>query len=188
MKKIIITIFLMTVTLIGAIEINVIENNGKIYKAKHNSFKIFQSGNRGSNTIIITKDGKLSIDDNEVQLPEKSKILVKEYYSQLLEIRNIALKIGKEGGEIGLSGAVLGLKAIIKLPLLFLGEDKYEEAIEHEAEKLEAKSEKLELKADELEKYVEQLEIIENKLTMKVPELRDIEWLQTTAIQKSEKI
>lgn len=176
MKKSIIILSLLSIILLGSLEIDTFETNEKTYNTKNNGFKIKQIGHKDSTTIIIKESGELLINNKEIKLDANSEFLTREYYFGLKEIRKKAIKIGIEGGKIGLNGTGLGLKAIMKLPLLLLGEDKYEEAIEKEAEKLEAKAEKLELKADSLESDINKLEIIEKELAKKIPELKKLIW------------
>ncbi|UCF04703.1 MAG: DUF2884 family protein [bacterium] len=130
-------------------------------------------------SVEITEDYELYINDDRIELNEEQQELVEKFYDRFISIIDYAKEIGLEGVKIGASGAKLGLKAmvgVVKMLLTRYDRDDLEWELEREAEKIEAKAKKLERKADKIEDMVDELEDIHFDMKASIPELDRLEW------------
>lgn len=134
---------------------------------------------RRRESVEITEDYELYVNDERVVLDENQQALVADYYELGMEIVDYAKGIGLEGARIGLSGAKLGLKAVgnvFKLVFTSYDTDDFEREMEREAARLEARAEVLEEHAEVIEDMVEELEEIADEMNREIPELDDLDW------------
>ena len=130
-------------------------------------------------TIEITEEYELFINDEQIKLDAEQQGLVKDYYDHVMEIVRRAKKIGWEGVRIGLSGAHLGLKAVggvVEMIFTSYDEDEFERDMDIAAAKLESQAEKLEEKAEILEDLADEMEDIAEQMQEKIPEIRKLRW------------
>ena len=134
---------------------------------------------RDYSTVEITEEYELSVDGRHIKTDKDQKKLLGEYYELVVGFEDAIIDIGKEGARIGISGAVLGLKAVggvFKLLSPHYDSDDLERDLEREAEKIEEKAEKLERQAEQIEHMVDELDAIARELTREIPELDDLGW------------
>lgn len=134
---------------------------------------------RRRETVEITEDYELYINDERIDLDEDQQMLVAEYYELGMDIVAYAKRIGWEGAKIGVSGAKLGLKAVgnvFKLIFTSYDTEDFEREMEREAARLEARAEILEEKAEVIEDMAEELEDIAYEMNREIPELRELDW------------
>lgn len=132
-------------------------------------------------SVVITEDYELFVNDRQVRLDREQQALVREYHELTYEIVGEAKVMAKEGVKIGLKGAKLGLKAIggvLKMLMTSYDEDEFEADMEREGEKLEAMGEVLEAKGELIEKKADRLEEVHDELIEDIPELRELDWLR----------
>ncbi|HUV35765.1 MAG TPA: hypothetical protein VMX58_02370 [Patescibacteria group bacterium] len=130
-------------------------------------------------TVEITGEYELSIDDRHIETDEKQQVLIAEYYNRMVNITEYARLLGIEGAKVGASGVKLGITAIAKVVKLLsedYDENDLEKDMEREAEKLEKKAELLERKAERIEEMAEELEDLHYELRRSIPALKDLEW------------
>jgi len=132
-------------------------------------------------SVVITEDYDLFVNDEQVRLDREQQALVREYHELTYEIVDDAKLMAKEGIKIGLKGAKLGLKAVggvLKMLMTSYDEDEFEADMEREGEKIEAMGEVLEAKGEVIEKKAERLEEVGEELIEEIPELRELDWLR----------
>lgn len=130
-------------------------------------------------TVEITEDYELYVNDRLVELDENQQELVREYYDLFDEIIEEAKEIGWEGAKIGVSGAKLGLKALgglFKVIFTSYDSDDLERDMEREADRLEAKAKVLERKAEQIEDLAEDLEDLAYDMAEDIPEIGELDW------------
>lgn len=130
-------------------------------------------------TVEITEEYELYIDDRHIETNEEQQELIAVYYNRMINITEFAKMLGIEGAKIGVSGVKLGFTAIAKVVKLLsedYDEDDLEEDMEREAEKIEKKAELLERKADRIEEMADELEDLHYELRRSIPELRALDW------------
>lgn len=130
-------------------------------------------------TVEITQDYELYVNDSRVDLNEDQQELVVAYYDLGMEIIDYAKELGWEGAKIGASGAKLGLKAIGSIfKLIFTGydTDDLERDLERDAEKIEARAERLEKRAEKIEDMAYELEDLAWEMNREIPELDELDW------------
>jgi len=130
-------------------------------------------------TVEITEEYELYVNDRLVELDENQQELVKEYYVLCDEIVEEAKEIGWEGAKIGVSGAKLGLKALgglFKVIFTSYDSDDLERDMERAADKLEARAKVLERKARVIEDKAEDLEELADEMSTEIPEIGDLDW------------
>jgi hypothetical protein len=130
-------------------------------------------------TVEITEDYELYVNDRLVELDDNQQELVKEYYDLFDQIIEEAKEIGWEGARIGVSGAHLGLKALgglFKVVFTSYDSDDLERDMEREADKLEARAKVLERKAKVIEDMADDLEELADVMSSEIPELGKLEW------------
>ena len=131
------------------------------------------------NTVEITEEYELFVNDRQVKLDQDQQELVKEFHVLVTDIVSEGKSLGWEGAKIGVSGAKLGMKAIGRIfKMLFTDydEDDFERDMERDAEVLEARAEKLEDRAEVIEDMADDLDYVAKELFEAVPELRELEW------------
>jgi hypothetical protein len=141
---------------------------------------ILTNRDNGYETVEITDEYDLYVNDEKVELDDDQRKLVGEFYESVQDLVKYAKKLGWEGAKIGAEGAKLGLKAIgglFQVVFTSYDTDDFERDIEREAEKIEKRAEKLERKAEEVEEMAEDLEELAWELQREIPELRELEWL-----------
>ncbi|MEE8577157.1 MAG: hypothetical protein V3T31_07860 [candidate division Zixibacteria bacterium] len=134
---------------------------------------------RRRETVEITEDYELYVNDEKIDLDEDQQVLVTEYYELGMDIVACAKRIGWEGAKIGVSGAKLGLNAVgnvFKLIFTNYDTDDFEREMEREAARLEARAEVLEEKAEVIEDMAIELEDIAYDMNREIPQLRALDW------------
>jgi hypothetical protein len=129
--------------------------------------------------VEITEEYKLYINDRRIKTNTRERELLADYHSQVYEIVDEAKRIGWKGAQVGVSGAKLGVKAVVgvfKLILPGYGSDDLERDLEREAAKIEAKAERLEEEAEEIEELADELEDMHYELKRQIHELRRLGW------------
>ncbi len=140
---------------------------------------IIRDHGRRHNTLEITPEYELYLNDELIETDEDQKKLVEDFYELFFETIDYGKEIGYEGAKIGVKGAKLGLKAVGKVfKMIFTGydADDLEREMEYEAELLEDEAEELEEMAERIEDMVEELEDIAFDLQREIPELRELDW------------
>lgn len=140
---------------------------------------ILTHDDRRRETVEITEDYELYVNDERVDLDEDQQALVAEYYELGMDIVAYAKRLGWEGAKIGVSGAKLGLKAVgsvFKLIFTSYDTEDFEREMEREAARLEARAEVLEEKAEVIEDMAEELEDIAYEMNREIPQLRKLDW------------
>lgn len=140
---------------------------------------IFTGRHHDDPEVRITEDYELYIDGEKLDLNDRQREIVAEYYDTFEEVIEEATKLGVKGAAIGAQGAALGVSALGKLFKAALTEyelEDMEREIEKEARKIEEKAEKLEWEAEEIEALADKLEELHWDLKRETPRLRDIEW------------
>lgn len=131
------------------------------------------------NTVKITREYELYINEEYIRTNKKQKKILREYYRHFAKIVHEAEKIGIEGAKLGVKGAAIGIEAATGvLEVIFTDYDaeELEKRLEEKAERLETKAEKLEDKAHYLEDLADELEDIHFKLKDSIDELRHLDW------------
>ena len=129
--------------------------------------------------VEITEDYELYINDRRIKMSTKERELLADYHHQVYEIVEEAKRIGWKGAQVGVSGAKLGVKAVVgvfKLILPGYGSDDLERDLEREAAKIEAKAERLEEEAEEIEELADELEDMHYELKRQIHELERLGW------------
>jgi hypothetical protein len=130
-------------------------------------------------TVEITEDGKLIVNERRVSLNRAERELVEDYYLTFNAIIDEAKSIGIQGAKVGVKGAALGLKAALGVLLLLSPDydtDDLEEDLEDEGEKIDRMAKKIEKRAKRLEKRANKLERLHDELRDRVDELDDLGW------------
>ncbi|SYZ73892.1 exported hypothetical protein [Candidatus Zixiibacteriota bacterium] len=130
-------------------------------------------------TIRITPEYELYVDNKEIKLKSDQQELVKKFHQSMMELLDQAKDIGWEGAKIGVQGAALGVKAVgsvFKLVLPGYDTDDLERELDRESAKIEAKAAKLEVKAKELEKEADNLKDLQAEMKDSIPELDELDW------------
>jgi len=129
--------------------------------------------------VVITREGELFINDDEIKISKKAQKYMHEYYELADASHDKIRDIAKAGAKIGVHGATIGLKAVINVVRLisptYDGDD-LERDMEEEAEKIEKKGEDIEKEAEELEEIMEHIDDVHADLRGAVPELQDLHW------------
>lgn len=130
-------------------------------------------------TVEITEEGNLIVNESPVRLSRDQRELVEDYYRTFDGIIEEAKQIGLEGARIGVKGAKLGLSALVGA-LLLIADDRDAEDLESEldrkGEKIERMAKRLERRAEKLEVRAERLEKLHDKLRKEIDELDDLGW------------
>ena len=130
--------------------------------------------------VVIDDDYELFINRRHIETNANQKVLLTDFYQQVVVIKREAKRIGWEGAKIGVEGAKLGLYAVgcvFKLLSPNYDSDDLERDVEFEAEKIEKKAEELEKQAEIIEKMVEDLDDMAYELKEEIPELQKLKWL-----------
>lgn len=184
MKKV--AILLMIVTLLAGglfaygndrhIDFNSIDCNGRNYEFEDDCIYIYNDDYH-RDYIKITEDLELYINGREIETNYFDRRILDEYYDGLREIREMAKELGYDGAKLGLKGAVVGIKAVAKIPMIILGKsDEFEKSIEQETEKIEREAEEIEERGEEIEKMADEVDDCEYKLKKRIEELDDLGW------------
>jgi hypothetical protein len=129
--------------------------------------------------VIITEDFDLIVNRDTLELNEDQQALVFEYYQLVDESIESAKNIGWEGAKVGVSGAAIGVKAVVGVFRMILpnyGPDDLERDMEAEAARIEAKADILEKKAEIIDEKLDELESIHETLKQEIPELKNLDW------------
>lgn len=127
--------------------------------------------------IKITSEMDLYVNGELINTGYSDTKILEKYYCGLREIRKRAVDLGCEGAKLGLKGARIGILAVAKLPMVFLGNaDEFERDIEKEAAKIELEAEKIEKRGEALENFVDEVEELESDLKYRIEELDDLDW------------
>jgi hypothetical protein len=129
----------------------------------------------------ITEDFELYVRGKEVEVSNRQRDLLEQYYMaqyNLFSSRNI---IGTKGIEIGMQSAGLAIKAVGGAFVLIAsgfdeqaGED-FEDEMEYESEKIEQKADELEREAEEFEYQIDIVNDVEWKIKREIKELDNID-------------
>jgi len=125
----------------------------------------------------ITEDFELYVRGKEVEVSNRQRDLLEQYYMaqyNLFSSRNI---IGTKGIEIGMQSAGLAIKAVGGAFVLIAsgfdeqaGEE-FEDEMEYESEKIEQKADELEREAEEFEYQIDVVNDVEWKIKREIKEL-----------------
>ncbi len=130
-------------------------------------------------SIKITPEYELFLNDHRIQTNDEQQKLIAEYYDRTMELLDMAKDVGLEGAKIGAQGAALGVKAVgsvFKLILPGYDTDDLEREINVESAKIEAKASKLEARAKKLEKEADALKEVQSQMKDAIPELENLDW------------
>jgi len=153
------------------------ENNFSM-KVKNGDL-ICENNDSNRESIKITEDFDLYVNNRKIKLNQQQRRLTEAYYDQSMRLINKAVDIGFEGGEIGVEGAKLGMKAIASVFKMLspnYDSDDLERDIEHAAHKIEIKAELLEEKAEGIEAMADDLENQREEMKNHIEELNEIHW------------
>lgn len=130
-------------------------------------------------SVEITEDGRLFVNDDEVNLNPDQHELTHEYHERAESVWREVKHIAADGVEVGLEGASLGLKAVggvFHMILPGYDSDDFDRDMEEAEAKLEAKSQRLEDKAGRLEGRIDELEEVHDSMKQAIPELDGLDW------------
>jgi methyl-accepting chemotaxis protein len=149
------------------------------YEIEDGAVVIEHEGRGGDETVRLTRDGELFIDDERIELDRSQRRLVSEFYEDSETLEAAATAVGMEGARIGVEGVRVAIRALAKVVKLL--DDDYdsedlEREIEAETEGLELKADALEEKAEVIEEMADELEDLADQLRESVPELDDLGW------------
>jgi chromosome segregation ATPase len=141
----------------------------------------------GRETVEISRDGKLVVNDRQVKLDRREKNLMKRYHAEMNRMTELATDMGFKGAKIGLKGSKLGgMAALHVIKELFSNLDNLDELdevmedIEMEFEdvgdELEELGEELEEIGEELEDVMDDLDETHRRARSKITELDDLGW------------
>jgi hypothetical protein len=129
--------------------------------------------------IEITDDYELYVNGDLIKLDRDQQKIVEAFHTQVMDIKEFAIEIGKEGAKIGIEGARIGLKAIggvMKLIFTDYDEDDLDRDLERATEELELKAEALEEQAEEIEDMAEDLEDMFYDMEEEIPAVASLDW------------
>ena len=129
--------------------------------------------------VEITEEYELYVDDEFIKLTEYQQELTESYYEMVMQILDDARHIGLKGAKMGVSGAKIGLMAVVGVVKLLspdYDEEDLERELEEEAEKLEAEAEVLEEEAELIEEIAAELEEVHYELRNEIDSLRKLDW------------
>ena len=152
-------------------------NDTRIYI--RNDDVVIRTEDLAAGKVIITEDFDLIVNRDTLELNEDQQALVFEYYQLVDESIESAKNIGWEGAKVGVSGAAIGVKAVVGVFRMILpnyGPDDLERDMEAEAARIEAKADILEKKAEIIDEKLDELESIHETLKQEIPELKNLDW------------
>jgi hypothetical protein len=152
-------------------------NDTRIYI--RNDDVVIRTEDLAAGKVIITEDFDLIVNRDTLELNEDQQALVFEYYQLVDESIESAKNIGWEGAKVGVSGAAIGVKAVVGVFRMILpnyGPDDLERDMEAEAARIEAKADILEKKAEIIDEKLDKLESIHETLKQDIPELKNLDW------------
>jgi hypothetical protein len=129
--------------------------------------------------VEITKECRLFLNGDEVDLDGGQRDLVREYHDRAESAWSEIKEIAMDGVEVGLEGASFGLKTVGGVFHMILPDydsDDFERDMEAAESKLEAKAQKLDDRADRLDGRMDDLKNLHERLKSAVPELQELDW------------
>jgi hypothetical protein len=129
--------------------------------------------------IEITEEYELYIDGDLIKTDARQKKHLKEFHTQVFDIRDYAIEIGLEGAKVGLQGAKIAMKAIggvLKMLFTDYTEDDLDRDLERETDKIEDRAEDLEEFAEGIEDMAEDLEDMFYDLEEEIPAIAKLDW------------
>ncbi len=129
--------------------------------------------------VKITHEYDLIINGKKVEMDDRQRELVKDFYHNMIDLTEYAAVIGAEGAKIGARGAVIGISALGKVFKLLDSDydtEDLEREVEHEARGLERDAARLEKKADQIEWMADELENLYGEMEREFIELRELHW------------
>lgn len=129
--------------------------------------------------IEITDEYELYVNGQLIKTDDHQRELLEEYHTQVMEIKDYAIVIGKEGARVGIEGARVALKAIggvVKMIFTDYDEDDLDRDMDRATEKIEAKAELLEEKAEKIEDMADDLEDMFYELEEEIPAIAKLDW------------
>lgn len=187
MKKGIILTFVMIILPIGLKAVNIYDlddiqlfesNENTVFSIKSDHVKIYPK-NRSSRSVVITRSGKLFINDEEISLEPKEKETAIEYFNLCDSILSDVKFVVKEASKIGMDGAKIGITAatgVLRMLSPFYSSEDFERDIEEKASVIEDRAKDLEKYGDIIEEKSDKLEIMHRRLKLRVDELYELDW------------
>jgi len=130
-------------------------------------------------SVQITDECKLVVNERIVHLDRHQQRLVETYHSRFSNLTEDAIELAKDAVKIGLDGAKLGAFAVLGVLKLLSPDydsDDLEVDLSIKGNKIERKAERLERRGERLEKRAESLECLHRELRSSIRELDELEW------------
>jgi len=140
---------------------------------------IIMTNRRQGDKVEITHEYDLIINGKTIEMDDRQRELVKDFYHNLIDLTEYATAVGIEGAKIGVKGAALGISAIGKVFKLLdanYDTEDLEREVEREAYQIERQAAKLERRAEEVEWMADELEDLFAEMEREFVELKDLHW------------
>ena len=137
-------------------------------------------GYRGE-SLTISKDLVLRVNDEKVKLDDSEKKLVGDYYENGVTVVLTAEAMGRAGAKMGARGVAMAVKAIAKVAKLLDADydsDDLEREVEAESESMEEAGEELGRQGEILGDRVDDMERIAKKMRSRIPEVAELDWFE----------
>jgi hypothetical protein len=130
-------------------------------------------------TVLITEECELKVNDCGVRLDHDQQMLVERYYDCFSGLTEDAIDLAKDAAKVGVAGAKLGVCAMLgalKLLSPDYDSDDLQADLEIRGDKIERKAQRLEERGTRLERRAESLKSLHGKLRHEIRELDELEW------------
>jgi hypothetical protein len=130
-------------------------------------------------TVRITEEYELIVNDRTVHLDHNQRRLVEKYYDHFSGLTEDAIEFGKDAAKVGVDGAKLGVHALIGVLKLLSSDydsDDLEVDLDLKGDKIERMAERIEKRGARLEKRAESLKYLHRELRHEIRELDELEW------------
>jgi hypothetical protein len=130
-------------------------------------------------TVRITEEYELMVNDRMVHLDHNQQRLVEKYYDRFSDLTHDAIELGKDAAKIGVDGAKLGVYAIfgvLKLLSSDYDSNDLEVDLNLKGDKIERMANRIEKRGARLEERAESLKCLHGELRHEIRELDELEW------------
>ena len=159
--------------------IQLFDSNDNIrFSIKADHVKIYPK-NRSFQNVVISRSGRLYINDEEISLTSLEKDAAVEYFILCDSILSDVKILVKEASKIGIEGAKIGISAttgVLRMLSPFYSAEDFERDVETKASKIEEKAKELEKYGDKIEEKSDKLETMHRRLKLRVDELYELDW------------
>lgn len=156
------------------------------HHSSHSSFEldgdeviIVEHSQRSSDEVVISKDGDLEINGDQIKTDGKSRKLLKKFYREAVILEKEAEQIGLEAAELATEATSFAAVSVLKALKALTDEGDFEADLadlEDRGEDFEALAEIMEERGEEIEAQADKLVDLADELCDRVSELNGLGW------------